>query len=165
MEMKFCNGCQSTLPVAEFYIDRSRMVPKTRCRTCSKSATKAWRKLQPDYETRRYQKVKGETRERHLIRKYGVTSADYESMLVGQGGQCAICGAIAEDQPHKVFHVDHCHETGRVRGLLCRGCNHVLGHMKDDPEKLRKAIDYLAVPQIAQILGQAIAEVFEGRVT
>jgi hypothetical protein len=82
------------------------------------------------------------------VRKYGVTLADYQAMLEAQGGNCAICHALEADQFKGVFHVDHCHATGAVRGLLCRGCNHMLGVVGDDPAILQRAIAYL-VPQVA----------------
>ena len=155
--MKFCSGCNQEKPLTEFWIDRARNRPKARCKGCSVASTKAWRKGCPDYERRRYQSVRAETRERHLVRKYGVTLAIYERMLAAQGGKCAICGALESHQHHGVFHVDHCHSTGAVRGLLCRGCNHVLGHVKDDPETLRRAAAYLASPpQIPELIGRAI---------
>jgi hypothetical protein len=104
---------------------------------------KAWRRSRPDYEKNRYQAVKVETRERHMVRKYGVTLADYEAMLAVQGGRCAICHVTEGSQRYGVFHVDHCHSTGRVRGLLCRGCNHMLGVVGDSVEALERAISYL----------------------
>lgn len=63
-------------------------------------------------------------------------------MLVRQGGVCAICGG-PPDGRWKRFHVDHCHKTGRVRGLLCRKCNNGLGNFGDSVETMRKAIAYL----------------------
>lgn len=70
--------------------------------------------------------------------KYGISLADYESMYKAQGGCCAICRA-----PHAVLCVDHCHSTRRVRGLLCSPCNTGIGHLRDSPDLLRKAIAYL----------------------
>lgn len=73
------------------------------------------------------------------MRKYGISIDDYESMLGSQGGKCAICLCI----PSGKLHVDHCHSTGFVRGLLCEGCNHGLGKFKDSAESLARAIGYL----------------------
>lgn len=70
--------------------------------------------------------------------KYGITKAIYTSMVDSQGGKCAICGRIA------ALVVDHSHETGKVRGLLCSNCNSGLGFMGDNPVVLRTAADYLA---------------------
>ncbi len=63
-----------------------------------------------------------------------------------QGGGCAICGK----RPGKVsLHVDHDHETGEVRGLLCVGCNNALGQFRDDLELLARASDYLVGAEVA----------------
>jgi len=153
--MKLCTGCQTEKPLADFWMDRQRGKPKSRCKSCTVEAARAWRKRRPGYEKARYERCRTETRERHLIRKYGVSLTDYDRMLAGQDGKCAICGRTEDTQHNGVFHVDHCHKTGAVRGLLCRGCNHVLGHVGDDPEVLKRAIEYL-VPQIPEIIGRAI---------
>lgn len=80
-----------------------------------------------------------------LSYRHGITADDYDTMLVNQGGVCAICGT---DQPggrrSERFHVDHDHETGEVRGLLCNECNQGLGKFQDSVEMLRAAIQYLA---------------------
>lgn len=76
------------------------------------------------------------------LKKYGITIADYERMLAEQGGVCAICRS-KDPGPKGTFHIDHCHTTGRVRGLLCTRCNPGLGYFQDDPELLSSAISYL----------------------
>ena len=153
---KICTRCGETKPLASFVMDHRRGQRKSRCLSCTSAAAKEWRKRNPNYEKQRYQADRLGTRERHLIRKYKVALVDYERMLKQQNGCCAICNASEASQHKGVFHVDHCHATGRVRGLLCRGCNHILGHVKDDPEVLEAAIAYLRVPQIAEIIGRAI---------
>lgn len=151
--MKRCPKCKLDKPLSEFWARRTRDgAPASRCKMCSRDAQREWRATRPDYNKRRYQIVKVETRERHLVRKYGVTLAHYDAMLKAQGGKCAICARTEDSQRHKVFHVDHCHATGRVRGLLCRGCNHVLGHVQDDPAVLWAAISYLN----PELIGRAI---------
>lgn len=159
--MKTCPSCRQLKPLSEFHIRKTRGgQPASRCKPCSREAQRAWRKTQPDYDKRRYQVVKVETRERHLVRKYGVTLADYDVMLEAQDGKCAICQTTPETQRYGVFHVDHCHATGAVRGLLCRGCNNVLGVVNDDPQALARAIAYLGVkvPLIPELIGRAIME-------
>jgi hypothetical protein len=74
-------------------------------------------------------------------RLYGITLADYEAMMTAQEDRCAICG---ETPPGRTLHVDHDHETKKVRGLLCYGCNSGIGHFRDRPDLLRGAIDYLS---------------------
>jgi hypothetical protein len=65
-------------------------------------------------------------------------------MLAAQDGACVICGTTEPgDNWHRGLHIDHCHATGRVRGLLCQNCNQMLGKAHDDPAVLRKAAQYL----------------------
>lgn len=73
----------------------------------------------------------------NLRSRYGITREDYERMLAAQDGKCVICGSTER------LHLDHCHRSNQVRGILCRGCNMALGHVKEDVEILRRAIDYL----------------------
>jgi hypothetical protein len=84
-----------------------------------------------------------------LLANYGITLEQYEAMLLSQGGGCAICGAKScvdrdprSGKPRKL-HVDHCHASGRVRGLLCSNCNKGIGLFADVPERLRAAAAYL----------------------
>lgn len=77
------------------------------------------------------------------LRPYGLQIADYERMLADQDGQCAICDRTDPGHGHIVFVVDHCHETGRIRGLLCRNCNSAIGLLGDDPKMIRRAATYI----------------------
>lgn len=72
---------------------------------------------------------------------YGLTEGRYLRLLEEQEDGCAICGRIPG--PGEALHVDHCHSTGEVRGLLCLNCNHAIGKMGDSPDRLREAADYL----------------------
>lgn len=74
------------------------------------------------------------------LRNYGLSHAEYEALLESQQCRCAICRT---DAPSRTWHVDHCHATGAVRGLLCPQCNVGLGHFKDSPELLSAAGAYL----------------------
>lgn len=79
------------------------------------------------------------TRERRLVRKYGLTSLEYEAMFKKQKGLCLIC-----QQPQlKPLVVDHDHRDGAVRGLLCYSCNTGLGLLGDSPARLFRAFNYL----------------------
>jgi len=73
-----------------------------------------------------------------LVKKYGITQAQKKKMISDQGNKCAICG-----DEHRLLVVDHCHDTGKVRGMLCTKCNTAIGKLNDDPGMLRKAISYL----------------------
>lgn len=78
---------------------------------------------------------------------YGLSEADFERMVFEQGGVCACCGKSPGEAGHpkrfSYLFVDHDHKTGKVRGLLCHGCNSVLGHCHEDPAVLEAAIVYL----------------------
>ena len=79
------------------------------------------------------------------MRAYGLSVDEYEAMLARQKGTCAICGREPSggSTSESRLHVDHCHETGVIRGLLCGNCNHGIGKFKDDIQLLEKAIVYL----------------------
>lgn len=82
-------------------------------------------------------------RERNLLANFGMTHEDYERMLAGQGGVCAICGGENNDPQRRYFAVDHDHATGKVRQILCHTCNVGLGAFQDSPSLLKKAAAYL----------------------
>jgi hypothetical protein len=80
-----------------------------------------------------------------LVREYGISIHNYLQMWNQQDRRCAICKAgpfntVISSSP---LHVDHCHESGKVRQLLCRSCNHGLGHFRDNPELMRVAAQYV----------------------
>jgi len=74
----------------------------------------------------------------NLIKRYGLTEEQYAAL----GGKCHICGLEKHAHGYRL-HVDHDHATGKVRGLLCNGCNTGIGGLKHDVETMRKAISYL----------------------
>lgn len=88
----------------------------------------------------RWKKNNGNSADRalHLRKKYGMTIEQYNLMYETQGGICPLCLTKFD-----VLCVDHDHDTGKIRGLLCRGCNLALGSAKDSPDMLRRAADYL----------------------
>lgn len=80
-----------------------------------------------------------------LASNYGMTLEQYQARVAEQEGRCAICRAV----PKHRLNVDHDHQTGAVRKLLCRHCNHALGNAKDDPALLRAMADYLELHRSA----------------
>jgi hypothetical protein len=74
------------------------------------------------------------------IRSYGISVEDYDRMLEEQGGTCYICGRAPEN---RALDIDHCHKSGKVRGLLCSNHNRALGLLGDDPALLLRSIEYL----------------------
>lgn len=92
---------------------------------------------------------KRDSKEKWLKSKYGLSLTEYNDLIRSQGGKCAIC----EKSPKSTqdYHVDHNHDTGQIRGLLCRGCNLGLGHFKESPENLTKAKIYLQKHKLLNI--------------
>jgi hypothetical protein len=76
------------------------------------------------------------------LKRYGLTKSTYDAMFVAQNGVCKICNC-PEIRPNWSLPVDHDHNTGKVRGLLCANCNAAIGLMKDSPDRLRSAAQYL----------------------
>lgn len=94
----------------------------------------ARRRLEPEFRQRR--------NEFEMVRKYGLTMADFDALLASQGGVCAICKG-SRSGPGVRFHVDHCHKSSKVRGLLCSRCNTAIGLLQDDPLIAESAAAYL----------------------
>lgn len=86
---------------------------------------------------------KTKTKERMLMRRYNLSIYDYEKMYLSQNKCCKICNIELPLGTLKGLYVDHCHKTGKVRGLLCRGCNFTLGIYKDNIEMFINFIKYL----------------------
>lgn len=104
------------------------------------------RKYARDY-AKKYREVRRKTlRSARLQREYGITQQQYDVLLSRQGGVCAICKETkASKRNGRVLplHVDHCHASGKLRGILCANCNTALGKFRDDIKLLLRAVAYL----------------------
>lgn len=100
---------------------------------------KKWKGLE---RNRGYWINEKESREARLVRLYNMTGQDFLTLLNAQNGRCGLCGEKFVGG-YKAMQVDHCHDTGHVRGILHRGCNQMLGHAKDSIPRLMRAILYL----------------------
>lgn len=124
-----CNSCENWLSYEAFNKDKnSRYGIQSKCRAC--------RPKESVEQKRKYR----------LKRQYGITLEEYTALLEAQNGVCAICGTSNPPGSHGILVVDHDHETGGVRGLLCCNCNTGLGMFGDDPERLTQASRYLGKP-------------------
>lgn len=153
--MKTCSVCGNTKPQSDFYSHSGRQ-----CKACKVQRARTWQQANRERRNawateygkrpevrqriatyqRRYNAENYDAdrqRARTFLRKYGLTVADYDAMMLKQDGRCATCRQAAP------LHVDHDHNTGRVRGLLCKGCNVALGMVRDDQDTLRSLIGYL----------------------
>jgi hypothetical protein len=151
--MKKCSRCSTEKPTSEYHKDRGNKDGLySYCKPCAIAKTKAWKAADPERD-KATQKRSREKRPRvyknkQLLWTFGITLEQYEQMLADQNGVCAVCGKTETEihpQSKRVrsLNVDHCHDTGRVRGLLCNSCNRGIGLLKDDPAILRRALNYL----------------------
>jgi hypothetical protein len=97
--------------------------------------SRRWNAAHPDY-----------SRRRHWAKNYNLTPEQYQQILDSQGGVCAICSQVNTYSRYQLS-VDHCHDTGRIRGLLCDKCNRGIGLLGDDTALLAQAIKYLTTVQ------------------
>lgn len=142
MEFKICKVCLKEKPLTDFDAPLGkRKFTKwvwyicKECQYNKKSETqKKYRELHPyNYK---------EDKNRKLRKRYWIWIQDYDSMLKFQNYKCAICWA--EDiSKRRAFAIDHCHNTWKIRWLLCSNCNTWIGNLKDDIDLLQKAITYL----------------------
>lgn len=168
---KVCNVCERTKPLDQFRSRKGRTSRAGYCLDCEKqkrrswyeanreqvmAKVKEWTRQNPDKVSayRRTSRARrlGEEQERmreRILTGYGMSAEQYAALLESQGGTCAIC-----ERPERTgrnMPVDHCHETGQVRGLLCTSCNLGLGRFADDPTRLRAAADYLERAALAVV--------------
>lgn len=122
--MKSCTVCFAEFPLDNFYGKSAN------CKPCFIAK-------QVQYRRRNWRAHRCRT----LQRQYGITLEAYEALLASQGGKCAFCRTPADEAPRGQLFVDHCHDSGAVRWLLCHQCNVGLGMFKDSPELLRIAAD------------------------
>ena len=90
-----------------------------------------------------YENNKERVKFNKIKRVYDITKEQYNDMLQQQNNCCAICSVSAESQRDKTLVIDHCHSTGKIRGLLCHSCNTAIGLFKDNKDSLMKAYSYL----------------------
>jgi len=129
MTEKTCNACRVAL-LLEPFTQRTH-----KCKLCTKA-----------YDRARYERGEESTqtsRNRRYLYKYGITEAKRDAMVVEQDHKCAICLEPLSTTNPQLVAGDHCHSTKKVRGILCRPCNVSLGLMKEDTDRLHRAIQYL----------------------
>lgn len=134
--MKICTSCKCELPLDKFRV-RSGNKTRSECRECENAKERG---------RHRYKYDRDKDRSYKLRRLYGVDTDDVQRFLIEQNGKCPICNGILDPDGIRASrpYVDHCHETGKVRGLLCHHCNTGLGYFKDSRERLEAAVAYLA---------------------
>ena len=132
--MKMCTKCKKNKAKSEFYVNNDKRYKArllSHCKECVANTWREWYKKNPDVR-----------REQHLIKKYNMTLAEYDSLLLSQDGLCKICRTNTPGGNGR-FHVDHDHKNGKVRGILCNKCNTGLGNFMDSIDILSAALLYL----------------------
>lgn len=117
---------------------------RTRCASCSthENAADRMRNRQTGRAKAYYHAHKDKYRDWFMRRTYGITLATYEELLRQQNGGCAVC----HKKPQKRhLDIDHCHKSGKVRGLLCASCNTALGHLQENATFFKAALVYLGL--------------------
>ena len=116
------------------------------CKDCRKYTAKNWATKYPDKYAKQQANKPSPTYEQQrdymLRHRYGIVQIDYDNMLVEQDHSCAICKKHSNDLTY-LLHVDHCHDTGKVRGLLCSACNLYVGYAKNNPDVFKNGMNYL----------------------
>ena len=100
------------------------------------------KKERREYHFKNKTRFRDRKRNAALKHSFGITLDDYNKMFNNQNGKCAICGKH-QTEFKEALSVDHCHRTGKIRGLLCKNCNTALGLMKDNSKLLFEALRYL----------------------
>ncbi len=144
-----CARCVTFKPLTEFSVSCYRNgVPYLRsyCKPCARLQRQDWyykkggADWHRDYSRSHPGKFTASSRRSRLKTVFGLTPAGYEAQLASQGGVCELC---KRPPTKKRLAVDHDHDTGKRRGLLCGSCNTALGCFQDSPESLRAAANYL----------------------
>lgn len=153
MERRACEGNRghrgSEMSVAESNkLRRKHMTPEA-AKAAQRASINAWKARNPEkikeyfrrYRKKRVLELRSRVRAYQMHKKYRISPEDYTTMLSSQGGVCAVCGGV--NPSGRRLAIDHCHSTGKVRGLLCTNCNLICGHAGDSTEILEGVIKYL----------------------
>lgn len=135
--MKTCSKCLVEKELNEFGKHKiSKDGYRYVCKHCNKQDAASWDQRNPE-----------KSKNRQLLKHYGINLDEYNKLFTKQNGCCAICEMHQANQRFALS-VDHDHTTQEIRGLLCNNCNRAIGLLKDSTEVLNKAIAYLTHPKL-----------------
>lgn len=149
--MRLCGECLQRKPLEQFRVERGRR--RYECNPCRNTRRRSEYATRSDLQQKNRESCAKRRVQLHatgitlarmdeLKKKFGMTPEEFIDMHEAQGGRCKICGdPLLAGKGGAV--VDHCHASGRIRGLLCNGCNSGIGWFKEDPARMRTAILYL----------------------
>ena len=148
-----CRQCQEPKQIQghglcrRCYLSQPHMVErKNAARRAAYAADPVRRRDAAAFKVADYSTPEGKARQAARSRRhaYRIEPHQFAALLAAQQNKCAICLLVfVEGAKRTAPHVDHCHSTGRVRGLLCAACNSGIGHLADDPDRLESAVRYL----------------------
>jgi len=134
IDTKVCKHCEQEKGISEFYLFKDSWTDKkylsARCKPCHQKYKKTNKNTT---KNRKAEKLK---------LRYGLTYEEWENIRSNENYQCMICG-VSEEEMDKKLDIDHCHSSGKVRGVLCNPCNRMLGNAQDNINILKAAIEYL----------------------
>lgn len=153
IQEKYCPGCKETHSLENFHKSKSRPDGLTSwCKTCVKNNGAKWRKnnkeRKNEYAKEYYQENKDRMNVRRIERLYGLSPEEHQRMKDEQGNLCKLCnqpetGTNAMNGKIQELCIDHCHDTGKVRGLLCRRCNHLIAALGDTEQSIERVFHYM----------------------
>lgn len=146
MDKKICSSCNTIKPLSDFYKEsRVKDGRARRCKKCHGKATRHYRLKNPEVyqkaSLKYWHSLQVDRKKSKTLSRYGLSLDQYKAMIKAQDGVCAICKK--ECSSGLGLSVDHCHETGKIRGLLCKKCNSALGMLNDNIANFEAAILYL----------------------
>lgn len=138
-EFKSCSECHQKKSLDFFYKNKNKDGRFNICKVCHHRRVKIWR-------GKNRAKLPAYSRTASLRNRYGLSNSEYDQMVSAQNNKCLICGE--EPRKTKAFqtwrlHIDHCHKTKKIRGLLCHLCNRGIGLFRERIDLLEKALAYL----------------------
>ncbi len=152
--MKTCRKCNENKALDEFgsFKSKGKIYKRGDCKACARKYANDWRNSSEEMKARRRAAVKASaerhpdviirSRRRKAWKRLGIDPDAAEAYYLAHKGQCEICGK-SNPNPERALAVDHCHTTGKIRGMLCGNCNSGIGFFKEDIEVMLKAIAYL----------------------
>jgi len=141
LEAKICSDCKILKFEDEFYTNNKKI--QAYCKFCSIIRVTKWNKDNKErvkIRSKKFRDSHPNNHRKYLVKGYGLSLEDYNDLLIKQNNKCAIC---SKESIKEFLNIDHCHKSNKIRGLLCRTCNRILGLFKDDIGLLLKAADYL----------------------
>lgn len=138
--MKTCNNCFETKEYNQFYKEaKSKDGYRKQCKNCKNQKTLNWRKENKEHYNSTMRKYNQKHYDKLRLHRYKLSMEEYENLLLNQDNKCKLCNK--SPSKNRPLAIDHCHKTGKVRGLLCYNCNRGM-HYIDNMEFLDKAIKY-----------------------